>query len=173
VAGVIDPTGRDRLADRPDALFAYGSLTFPEVLEVLLGRVPAAVPATAPGWRIAALRDRPFPVLVPGAGVAVGVLLTDLTSTEWRIVDAFEARSYELREIDLDVGRGGAYVAGARADADWGVLPRDWAREAFDLPSYLQRCSDWRQTAPVWRTSAATARKSPAAPARAGLPPEE
>ncbi|TQM79243.1 gamma-glutamyl AIG2-like cyclotransferase [Saccharothrix saharensis] len=148
---MIDPTGRGRLASRPDALFAYGSLTFPEVLEVLLDRVPAYTPAAAPGWRIAALRNRPFPVLVPGAGVAAGVLLTDLTSAEWRIVDAFEARSYELRRLDLDIGRGWAYVAGAQADADWGVLAHDWVRDAFDLTPYLRRCSEWRQTAPVWR----------------------
>lgn len=142
-------TRLDRLAGQPDALFAYGSLTFPEVLEVLLGRVPALTPATARGWRIAALRDRPFPVLVPAEGVASGILVTGLTSAEWRILDAFEAPSYELRVLDLDIGRGWTYVAGPEADAEWGILPDDWSRDAFDLPSYLRRCAAWRQAAKV------------------------
>jgi gamma-glutamylcyclotransferase (GGCT)/AIG2-like uncharacterized protein YtfP len=142
-------TGRDRLASLPDVLFAYGSLTFPEVLEVVLGRVPALVPATASGWRIAALRDRPFPVLVPGDGVARGVLITGLTRTEWQVLDAFEAPSYELRKIDLDIGHGWTYIAGTEADAAWGVLERDWERESFDLPPYLRRCAGWRQTIDV------------------------
>ncbi|MFD8495924.1 gamma-glutamylcyclotransferase family protein [Amycolatopsis sp. NPDC059657] len=143
---MIDASGRNRLANQPDELFAYGSLTFPEVLDVLLGRVPECVPATAPGWRIAALRERPFPVLVPGEGVAEGVLVIGLTSAEWQVVDAFEAPSYELRELDLDIGPGWTYVAGAEADADWGILPSDWVRADFDLHTYLRRCAEWRNT---------------------------
>ncbi|MGW4215175.1 gamma-glutamylcyclotransferase family protein [Lentzea sp. NPDC004789] len=142
---MTDATAVNRLASQPDALFVYGSLTFREVLKILLGRVPELTDAKAPGWRVAALRDRPFPVLVPGAGTAKGVLVSGLTTTEWRILDAFEAPSYELRELALDVGRGWAYVAGARADAEWGVLPRDWERSTFDLCSYLERCAEWRQ----------------------------
>jgi gamma-glutamylcyclotransferase (GGCT)/AIG2-like uncharacterized protein YtfP len=138
-------TAGNRLTCQPDVLFAYGSLTFPEVLEVLLGRVPALVRATATGWRVAALRDRPFPVLVPAEGAAAGVLLSGLTSAEWRVLDAFEAPSYELRKINLDVGHGWTYVAGAEADADWGILQDDWVRDAFDLPPYLRRCTEWRQ----------------------------
>ncbi|MDX8053967.1 gamma-glutamylcyclotransferase family protein [Lentzea sp. BCCO 10_0798] len=138
-------TEGNRLSCRPDVLFAYGSLTFPEVLQVLLGRVPELVTAKASGWRIAALRDRPFPVLVPGDGAAEGVLILGLTHDEWRILDAFEAPSYELRELDLDVGRGWTYIAGAQADAEWGILSLDWTRDSFDLPPYLRRCTEWRQ----------------------------
>lgn len=134
-----------RLSRQPDVLFAYGTLTFPEVLEVLLGRVPELVEAKASGWRVAALRDRPFPVLVPAEGVVEGVLVTGLTSAEWQMVDAFEAPSYELRELVLDVGHGWTYIAGVQADADWGVLPHDWHRETFDLAPYLLRCADWRR----------------------------
>jgi Gamma-glutamyl cyclotransferase, AIG2-like len=53
-------------AGPPGALFAYGTLTFTDVLVALLGRVPAHAPASAPGWRVAALHGRLYPVLVPG-----------------------------------------------------------------------------------------------------------
>ena len=48
----------------PDALFVYGTLMFPEVLEVLLGRTPEMAPAALDGWRAAALADRVYPGLV-------------------------------------------------------------------------------------------------------------
>ena len=53
------PSGRtDRLSVAPEALFVYGSLLIPEVLQALLGRVPDR---TAGGWRVAALAGRRYP----------------------------------------------------------------------------------------------------------------
>ena len=141
----------DRLACRPDTLFAYGSLTFPEVLDAVLGRIPKHRLASVAGWRAAALRDRPFPVLVPGSGSVRGMVLTGLDSTEWRIVDAFEAPSYDLRRLAIDGGGyTWSYVAGAAA-TEWGVLESAWDRDGFaahDLPDYLARCTAWRRRIP-------------------------
>ena len=41
----------------PGALFAYGTLRFPEVLRELLGRVPELTEGTVADWRVAALTD--------------------------------------------------------------------------------------------------------------------
>ncbi len=54
-----------RSADPDAPLFAYGSLRFPEVLEVLLGRVPSTKPAEAEGWRVIPLPGLVYPR--PGA----------------------------------------------------------------------------------------------------------
>ena len=64
----------------PGALFAYGTLRFPEVLRELLGRVPELTEGTVADWRVAALTDRTYPGLIraPGA-TAAGVLITGLT----------------------------------------------------------------------------------------------
>ncbi|MEU8824606.1 gamma-glutamylcyclotransferase family protein [Streptomyces sp. NPDC048636] len=107
-----DPALLSRLADGPDTLFVYGTLQFEGVLTRLLGRLPRSSPATAPGWRAAALERRVYPGLVPAPGsTAPGVLLTDLSPTEWKILDAFEDDEYELREITLASGdRGRAYI---------------------------------------------------------------
>lgn len=142
---MTEATAANRLASEPDALFAYGSLMFRKVLKIILGRVPALTAAKAPGWRAAALRDRPFPTLVPGEGTTEGILMTGLTPAEWRILDAFEGSFYELRRLELDVGHGWTYVAGPQADAEWGILPHNWDRNTFDLHSYLPRCAEWRQ----------------------------
>ncbi|GAA1004152.1 gamma-glutamylcyclotransferase family protein [Streptomyces thermogriseus] len=142
-AAVPETSGRrDRLSQCPDVLFCYGTLQLPEVLEALLGRIPARTPASAPGWRAAALEGRVYPGLVADAlgGAATGLLLTDLSTEEWRILDAFEDDRYELRQVTLSTGdRGWAYI--------WpggDVLPHDWSVEDFrtrHLDAYAARCA--------------------------------
>ncbi|HZG05951.1 MAG TPA: gamma-glutamylcyclotransferase family protein [Streptomyces sp.] len=136
----VDAGHRDPLAAAPDPLFAYGTLRFPEVLRALLGRVPARTPAGVAGWRAAALEGRPYPGLVPAGGTATGLLLTDLTPGEWRVLDAFEGEEYERRRLSLTDGRHcWAYV--------WtggGVLPGDWSAGDFaerHLAAYAARCA--------------------------------
>ncbi|MGI5436676.1 gamma-glutamylcyclotransferase family protein [Streptomyces shenzhenensis] len=133
---------RDRLSLGPDVLFCYGTLQFDAVLGALLGRIPARRPASAPGWRAAALEGRVYPglvVSVPG-GAAGGVLLTDLNREEWKILDAFEDTRYELRGVLLSTGeRGWAYVWPGGE-----VQPENWDPAEFEslhLPVYAARCS--------------------------------
>lgn len=129
----------------PEALFVYGSLLFPEVLEVLIGRVPESTPASAQGWRAAALPGRPYPALVRAEAIARGRVISDLGGPEWQIIEAFEDPVYELRRLDLTDGRQGwTYVCSSEDD----VLPQEWdvkAFEAHDLPAYLDRCIAWRK----------------------------
>jgi gamma-glutamylcyclotransferase (GGCT)/AIG2-like uncharacterized protein YtfP len=141
--------GGDRrcLMPGPDgrALFVYGSLLFPDVLRAVLGRVPDRTPATAVGWRAAALRGRLYPGLVPGDTTATGLLITGLTPDEWRVVDAFEDEAYELRRLALADGHvGWTYVWCDEAQ----VSPHAWDPELFarrDLSAYVQGCLAWRR----------------------------
>lgn len=134
----------DQLSGETAPLFVYGSLRFPEVLHTLLDRVPPSTPAMAHGWRIAALRDHVYPVLVPASGHAAGLLLTGLTSTEWATLDAFENDVYQLHCLALDQERTGwAYVCHDETDA----LPHGWDVANFadrELTAYLERCREWR-----------------------------
>jgi hypothetical protein len=134
-----------RLPAEPGALFAYGTLTFPDVLVALLGRVPAHTPASAPGWRVAALHGRLYPVLVPGGGVADGVLISGLTVAEWRVIDAYEDDFYDLAPLTLADGRRAlAYLTRDHA----AVLPADWSPGAFrdgQLAGFAARCAAWRR----------------------------
>ncbi|TLQ39375.1 gamma-glutamylcyclotransferase family protein [Streptomyces marianii] len=133
---------QNRLSQRPDALFCYGTLQFDVVLRALLGRVPQKTPAFVPGYRAAALEGRVYPGLVvgPPANLASGVLLTDLSDKEWRILDAFEDTRYELRELPLaNGGRGWAYVwpGGDVQASDWDAAEF----EAQHLAAYAARCA--------------------------------
>jgi hypothetical protein len=97
-----------------EPLFVYGSLTFDEVLAALLGRVPATVAAGLPAHEVRCVRGAAYPALVPaGAGrVADGLLLTDLTAGDWRILDSFEDDLYDL------VGAVAVVAGGSRSGKD-------------------------------------------------------
>jgi gamma-glutamylcyclotransferase (GGCT)/AIG2-like uncharacterized protein YtfP len=133
------------IPDLPADLFAYGTLRFPDVLEALLGRVPEHSPAIAPGWRVAALDGRVYPVLVPGDGGAGGILISGLTAGEWRVIDAYEDDFYELERLTLVDGRQGwAYLTRDRTAA----LPADWSPGDFTtrhLGEFAGACREWRR----------------------------
>lgn len=140
------PSGRkDRLSVDPEALFVYGSLLFPDVVRALLHRVPDRSPATAVGWRVVALPGRVYPTLVPSEGSASGLVMMDLSSREWHLLDAFEDDVYHLRELALlDGRRGWAYVCDDTSQTLW----EDWDVEQFaarDLAAYVDSCLAWRQ----------------------------
>jgi gamma-glutamylcyclotransferase (GGCT)/AIG2-like uncharacterized protein YtfP len=140
-------SGPDAAPGGRGSLFVYGSLMFPEVLLALLGRAPDSTAASAAGWRVAALRGRSYPGLVPGPGTASGRLLTGLSPGEWRTLDAFEDDRYELRELSLtDGGRSSAYVWTDERQ----VSPSDWSPERFatrQLAAFASSCAAWRSDA--------------------------
>ncbi|MGY1435635.1 gamma-glutamylcyclotransferase family protein [Streptomyces reniochalinae] len=130
-----------------DALFVYGTLRFRRILTALLGQVPPAAGATASGWRTAALRNRPYPGLVPAPGrTAHGLLLTGLTAHEWRVLDDFEDDAYELRTLVLDRGdeADGAGRTGSSAGPDrtGRAAPRRAWAYVWASPSEI-RPADW------------------------------
>ncbi|WP_107660724.1 gamma-glutamylcyclotransferase family protein [Nocardia suismassiliense] len=132
-------------AGQRHALFVYGTLQFPEVLEVLIGRVPPLQPATAPGWRVATLTDRLYPGLVPAPNaLAHGTVLSGLTPAEWQILDAFEDTEYDLRTIQLTDSTDPAWTY------IWtsAVTQEDWHPQTFattHLTQFAAHCLEWRR----------------------------
>lgn len=131
---------------RPDGLFAYGTLQFPDVLQALLERTPRLEEARAPGWRAAPLVDRPYPGLVREAEAsAVGVVLSGLTPDEWALLDAFEGDFYRLEMVDVGTGDSvQAYAWLSPRD----VLPGVWDPGRFvrrELAGYVNSCRRWRR----------------------------
>jgi gamma-glutamylcyclotransferase (GGCT)/AIG2-like uncharacterized protein YtfP len=82
----------------PNLFFVYGTLRDPDLLALLLGRPlsgEARLAAVAPGYRAVAWGDRPYPALIvaPG-GAAEGLVLTDISSFEAELLDAYEGDEY-------------------------------------------------------------------------------
>ncbi|MBI1758274.1 MAG: gamma-glutamylcyclotransferase [Actinobacteria bacterium] len=133
------------LSADPAPLFVYGSLLFPDVLRVLIDRDPTRYPADVTGWRVIALPDQVYPALIADpAGSTTGHILADITPTEWRTIDAFEADGYHLAKLRTDSdGPAWAYTVPDPHD-----LPdHPWDLDAFagtHLAAYLDRCRAWR-----------------------------
>ncbi|MFI6043731.1 gamma-glutamylcyclotransferase family protein [Nocardia sp. NPDC051321] len=140
----------EAIATQGHSLFVYGTLQFPEVLEILIGRVPQRTTAAAPGWRVAALPGRVYPGLVPEPNaLAHGIVLAGLTSTEWAVLDAFEDDEYDLRPIDL------ARPAQRSWTYEWTatVAQDDWHPAHFvtdHLPHFVTHSAQWRRGLKMW-----------------------
>ena len=136
-----------------DALFAYGTLAFPEVMEAVLGAVLPNEPARVEGWARYRVRGEHYPGIVANLGAATpGTLYTACTPSAMRILDDFEGDLYDRVELVVepkgDAPRHAhAYVIPAgRATR----LTRDsWSPESFresHLETFLVRCHQFRRS---------------------------
>ncbi|NKY53313.1 gamma-glutamylcyclotransferase family protein [Nocardia vermiculata] len=138
------PQRRARPDDPGPDLFAYGTLQFGPVLDVLLGRTPEMDVAVARGWRVAALPQRLYPGLVAEPGrMAGGVVLSGLTAADWRTIEAFEDPEFDLRPIEL-IGRAEPVRTFVWSAA---VTGNEWLPEGFvadHLERYVERATQWQ-----------------------------
>jgi gamma-glutamylcyclotransferase (GGCT)/AIG2-like uncharacterized protein YtfP len=129
----------------PDRLFVYGSLMYPEVLVVLLDRVPDLIPTVVTGWSVRSLDGQVYPGLIPASDdeTATGLTMTGLSPAEWHVLDTFESPIYTLDPLQTQDGdKAWAYVAPV-ADC----LPHGWDGDEFrreHLTDYVSRCQKWR-----------------------------
>jgi gamma-glutamylcyclotransferase (GGCT)/AIG2-like uncharacterized protein YtfP len=85
-------------------LFVYGTLRDTELLAAVLGRLPAALAAVAPGFAAVHYPGRVYPALLRRPGAATpGLLLTDLTPFELDLLDAFEGAEYRRGVVPVMV----------------------------------------------------------------------
>jgi len=86
----------------PTALFAYGTLALPDVVDALTGRVPRARPAKLAGYRCLMLRGESFPGIERNPGsVTDGVLYQDLSPADLSVLDSFEDEPYQRRVVTV------------------------------------------------------------------------
>lgn len=115
------------------SLFAYGTLSFPDVLEVVIGRRPEPTAATLADFRCERFVGGHFPGLVAGPGSRVhGVVYRDIDRATLARLDDFEGDLYVRRLLEVTVD--GApltaftYLVAARFQARFAG---DWDREWF------------------------------------------
>jgi gamma-glutamylcyclotransferase (GGCT)/AIG2-like uncharacterized protein YtfP len=125
------------------SVFVYGTLMAPQVLKVLLSRVPdMLVPAVLPNYRRHPVKDNVFPGIIPcSRGSATkGLLLQGLSENELKILDWFEGDEYVRREVkvmcDLIPHETQCYIwSNPVTDLDHG---REW-----DYDDFLETKLDW------------------------------
>lgn len=94
---------------------------------------------------MARLPHKVYPGLIPGQGEAKGKVFTDLTDTEWAILDAFEDPAYTLTAVRVMLPvETEAFTYrwdGKHVDQGWSIA--DFSRD--ELADYLDRCRRWRR----------------------------
>jgi len=125
--------------------FFFGTLMDADVMEAVIGRPlpPAwARPARLSGYRRVCLREEPFPVLVPAAGMSVlGIVVDWLNAEDIDRVLFFESIEYAPLEVIVAVDGGGresAMVfadsgAAERRDTPWDITVWAARQKAEDL----------------------------------------
>jgi gamma-glutamylcyclotransferase (GGCT)/AIG2-like uncharacterized protein YtfP len=90
------------------SLFVYGTLMSPQVLRVLIGRLPEMIdPATMEGYARHPVKGQSFPGMIPSASSDTGVrgvLLKELTDAEMKVLDWFEGDEYSRRNVHAYCG---------------------------------------------------------------------
>ena len=91
-------------------LFTYGTLTYPEVIEALTGRVIKSRECSLNGYSRVCLKGLPYPSVrkaewdieaAPRPSVR-GRLYFSISSDELEAIDLYEGELYERRSISLD-----------------------------------------------------------------------
>jgi gamma-glutamylcyclotransferase (GGCT)/AIG2-like uncharacterized protein YtfP len=102
-------------------LFVYGSLMSDAVWRNVARTVCPAIPATARGWEVRAIRAVSYPGLIPAApdSIASGLVRTNVPADALERLDAFEGSFYDRITLKVQTSDGVTFPADA-----WIVAPR-------------------------------------------------
>jgi len=130
-----------------DALFTYGTLQIPEVMEAVSGRTLFWVEAEAPGFAQFRFTDRIYPGMVSREGATTrGRVYTALSHQAWELLDRFEDPIYrrdliEVYQADGSKMKAHAYVV--PVDQQYLLSSEIWQIDWFietHLEGYVSRC---------------------------------
>jgi gamma-glutamylcyclotransferase (GGCT)/AIG2-like uncharacterized protein YtfP len=136
-------------------LFVYGSLMSEEVLQVLLGRVPACAAASLGGFVRYSIRGKQYPIIAKTnkQDVVKGKLLYGINPQEVRVLDLFEGDEYVRTDVIAQTEDGkqinaATYVATTNAfETLKPHLSNEWSYEQFrdnHLQSFLNMCTKFK-----------------------------
>ncbi|MDZ7751367.1 MAG: gamma-glutamylcyclotransferase family protein [Gammaproteobacteria bacterium] len=134
-------------------LFVYGTLMDPDIMGAVAGRCRRLAAATLPGHRRLAVRDAPYPGIVPAPAHNVeGVVYTAIGPRGLVRLDRFEGEMYKRVRVRVTLANGSrrttfTYVI-KRAFRDR-LEPRAWDPEAFlahDKAAFQKRYTGFKRT---------------------------
>lgn len=133
-----------------DALFAYGSLQWVDVLEAVTGRRFSGRPASLPGHRRRRLAGRSYPGVIADPRESTdGVLFEGLDAEAFAILDLFEGEPYRRVERSVQTGGGRvqpAFVYVIRDEHAALMSDEIWDIDEFrdvSLAAFLAQCREF------------------------------
>ncbi len=99
------------------------------VFQEITGIEPTYQPATLPAYSVRALKNRPYPGLIPDPlGCAQGLLVSDVDVETITLLNAYEGEEYTLIEVNVHTDKGvmqaSTYLL--KADFTGAVLNYGW-----------------------------------------------
>lgn len=123
-----------------DALFCYGTLQIPEVIQAVIGRHPRGCLAEIHGYGAFEVRQAEYPGLRPARGrITGGRVYFGLSASELTILDRFEGRLYRRRRLAVrtcDGRRRCVWVYVVKPARRRCLAPRSWNRHEFRRRRY-------------------------------------
>jgi len=133
------------------AVFAYGTLELPAVMEAVTGRRFPRTAATLSGFARFRVAGEAYPGLVRAPhGRTAGVVYTSVDPHSLALLDGFEGDLYERRAVHVRLSAGGhvsAYTYIVCASGLDRVSAEPWDRARFvaeQLEEYLAECRAFR-----------------------------
>lgn len=129
------------------SVFTYGTLQFPEVMQVVSGLDLKPVVATITGYQRLKINERTFPGLIKKQGIITdGMLYRDLGKHALESLDHFEDVMYERCLVDVQVvdKTEQAFVYVTQKEYENCLLDQEWSLNEFRkkyLKLYLKRIS--------------------------------
>jgi len=128
------------------AVFCYGTLEFPEIMEVVTGHRLPHTEAVLENYTRFLIKDANYPGVVEATGSRIsGTLYTDIDPESLKRLDAYEGSIYVRRTIDVRTAdnktvTAEVYVIPARKR--WMLSSKPWNKVEFartHMKSYLAR----------------------------------
>eukprot|EP00879_Flechtneria_rotunda_P018383 GHRR01019282.1.p2 GENE.GHRR01019282.1~~GHRR01019282.1.p2 ORF type:complete len:151 (+),score=38.02 GHRR01019282.1:107-559(+) len=115
------------------AAFVYGTLMAPEVLKLLIKRVPPSRPALLHGYVRHRVKGQVFPAILPASpqSTVAGKVLLELTPKELHILDVYESEEYYRQTVQP------VLADGSKVEADVYVWRDDYMDQLLlDQPDW-------------------------------------
>ncbi|WIA13284.1 hypothetical protein OEZ85_006869 [Tetradesmus obliquus] len=135
--------------------FVYGTLMAPEVLKLLIKRVPESRAATLKGYARYRVKGQVFPAIIPSTSESKvkGMVLMELSRSELHILDVYESEEYYRATVEPELEDGSTTPADVYVwkDEHKGQLllqQPDWDYSQFmqqHLPAYLDMTQGFMQ----------------------------
>ena len=138
------------MTDASMNVFAYGTLTFAQVMEVVAGKLFEYESGLLAGYVRYGLRGESYPALVPNSSSATeGVLWRDVDAESMSRLDAFEGAWYARTTVQVLMGDPPDPASAVDA-VTYVLIPsqhhrlnrRRWSRDRFEtrhLPQFMRR----------------------------------
>ena len=82
--------------------FAYGSLTFEEVMIAVTGKTHSRIKARLTGFARYRVSGETYPALVQSVGLSVrGIIYANVSPASFELLDRFEGEYYERQSVDV------------------------------------------------------------------------